>query len=59
MKVCEQLTAKFKGREITSLNLLYEVVEFKSDGTILLYDVINNKHITKPIKDISTFEITN
>ena len=57
MKVCEQLTKKFKGCKITALALLYEIIEFNGDGTVLLYDCVLDQFVIKPTKEIAAFEL--
>ena len=57
MKVCEQLTKKFKGEQICSFLEYYEVVEFKADGTVLLYDFLTDRYTYRQVHDIAMFDI--
>lgn len=57
MKVCEQLSKMFRGREITSLSSYYEIKEFMLDGQVLLYDNLLDQFIFKDLREIATYEL--
>lgn len=57
MSVCEQLSKKFRGREITSLASHYEITEFLSDGRVLLYDLVLDQFILKELREIALYEL--
>lgn len=57
MRVCEQLTKRFKGEYISSFLEYYEIQEFEAGGTVLMYDLLTDNYTRKPIKDIINFEI--